>query len=192
MRHISEGSDTERWYFPEFLCMCMHTRMLPTHTFTSLIHPLGLIYTLSTLILVFFSASLHSLSLILHSSLSTFPYLPCRTLTSFISLFVSYIRLSFSLSVPLSLLPVSVCPPHLLFSPHLLPLSAQTGTRGKEMVTPCYRTHSIRLQKYPRKRLLFLCIQYMSILRANMHVCLCVLVCGSSCSWAAGLYKHIL
>lgn len=74
-------------------------------------------------------------------------------------------RLSFSLSVPLSLLPVSVCPPHLLFSPHLLPLSAQTGTRGKEMVTPCLRTHSIRLQKYLRKRLLFLCIQYMSILR---------------------------
>lgn len=82
MRHISEGSEKECWYFPGFLCMCVQTQMLPTHTFTSLNHPLDL-FTLfttsySSLFLGFLASFSFnsSLSLILYSSLSPSPFLP--------------------------------------------------------------------------------------------------------------------
>lgn len=145
--------------------MCVQTQMLPTHIFTSLIHPFGLIYTLFNFLFFLASASLNSLLLllILYSSLCSFPSLPYLTPYHFPSLFLTF-PLIFSLcsSVPpCSLLLISVCPPHLLFSPHLLPLSEPPSPdrhQGRGNASLSHAQRQTAKIKEGRKRLLFLCI----------------------------------
>lgn len=171
IRQIGEGSEKEGWYFPGFLCLCVHT-----HSCTA--QPPSRFYLHSSylpVILPYSSYSFASASppLPFHSdpffnppSLHLAPR--CASISPFSFALFPIFPSCFQLPRPF---PPSVLPPRrLLFSTHLVPLSeppiAQTGTGGKETVAPRYQARNSGQKNLKRRPRFFTHSPYRRFVRA--------------------------
>lgn len=161
----------------------------------------------SYLLLVFTSVSLHSPLLLFNSSLSIPLHLVSLLLLSLRFLFPAFdfhflSQLS-RLCLPQYFLahsPSRFVPPHLLFSPHLLPLSESPSPdrhqgQGNGDALLSHTQHSTvnpPPKKIQMKRLFFFLHSVYEHLDTDVISacqCACMFVCGGSCSWTVVLCK---